>query len=61
MEEDPNVGVPLLVLASCPVENRPETAPRLWGKLNLRINPNTLAFRIYRASTAEETFACSYE
>jgi CTP synthase len=50
-----------LILASCPVENRPETAPRLWGKLKLRINPDTLAFHIFQSSTAEEAFTCNYE
>jgi CTP synthase (UTP-ammonia lyase) len=60
-EEDPNASIPLLILASCPVENRPENTPRLWGKLRLRINPDTLASRIYQSSTAEEAFTCNYE
>jgi CTP synthase len=43
------------------VENRPDSAPRLWGKLRLHISPDTLASRIYRSSTAEEAFTCNYE
>jgi CTP synthase (UTP-ammonia lyase) len=60
-ESDPNAAIPLLILATCPVENRPEGTPRLWGKLNLRISPGSLAFRIYHSLTAEEPFTCNYE
>ena len=60
-ESDPDTAIPLLILATCPVENRPEGTPRLWGKLNLRITPGSLAFRIYQSLTAEEPFTCNYE
>jgi len=49
------------VLASCPVENRPDGAPRLYGKLKIRLVPGTLAARIYRQAEAAEDFTCNYE
>jgi CTP synthase (UTP-ammonia lyase) len=61
MEEDPNTKTPLLIMAACPVESRPQGAPRLWGGLKIDINPESLAFRIYRSSKIEETFTCNYE
>ena len=59
--EDPITGTPLLVLAACPVENRPAGAPRLWGGLKISISPGSLAFRIYQSARIEETFTCNYE
>jgi CTP synthase len=50
-----------LVLAACPVDNRPSDAPRLWGGLKIRIAADSLAFRIYQADMAEEPFNCNYE
>ncbi len=61
MEEDPNVATPLLILAACPVDNRPVGTPRLWGGSKINISPDTLAYSIYRSSKIEETFTCSYE
>ncbi len=61
MEEDPNTTTPLLILAACPVDSRPQGAPRLWGGLRININPDSLAFRIYHSSKIEETFTCNYE
>lgn len=58
---DPNISTPLLVLASCPVLERPEGAPRLWGKLKIKVSPDTLAFRAYKQSEVEEAFNCNYE
>jgi len=49
------------VLVSCPVDNRPEGRPRLWGKLKIKVSPDSLAFRIYRQSEVEEAFNCNYE
>jgi CTP synthase len=60
-EEDPDTAIPLLVLASCQVDARPDGAPRLWGKLNIRISSDTLAYRIYQRSNMEEAFNCNYE
>jgi CTP synthase len=55
LEEDPETAIPLLVLASCPVDNRPSGAPRLWGYTG------TLAYSIYRQPEIEEAFNCNYE
>jgi CTP synthase (UTP-ammonia lyase) len=60
-EDDPDTAVPLLILASCPVDSRPEGAPRLWGKLTIRISPGSLAFGIYQQLKVEEAFNCNYE
>jgi CTP synthase (UTP-ammonia lyase) len=51
----------LLVLASCPVDNRPEGATRLWGKLKIRVSPGSLAYRIYQKPEVDEAFNCNYE
>jgi CTP synthase len=51
----------LLVLASCPVDNRPEGATRLWGKLKIRVSPGSLAYRIYKKPEVAEAFNCNYE
>jgi CTP synthase (UTP-ammonia lyase) len=61
MEENPNTPTPLLILSACPVDNRPQGAPRLWGGLKINIYPGTLAFSIYHISKIEETFTCNYE
>ncbi len=61
LEYDPNASIPLLMLVSCPVENRPEGAPRLSGKLKIKVSHDSLAFRIYRKTEIEEAFNCSYE
>lgn len=60
-EYDPDARVPLLVLASCPVADRPEDAPRLYGKLKINVSPDSMAFRIYRQAGVEEPFTCNYE
>jgi CTP synthase len=46
---------------SGPVDNRPAGAPRLWGGLNIRIKPGSLAHSIYGKTDIEETFGCNYE
>jgi CTP synthase len=51
----------LLVLASCPVDNRPEGATRLWGKLKIKVSPGSLAYRIYQRTKVAEAFNCNYE
>ncbi|OGO36553.1 MAG: hypothetical protein A2147_07270 [Chloroflexi bacterium RBG_16_57_8] len=58
---DPDTRTPLLVLASCPVENPPEGATRLSGKLKVRIKPNTRAFEAYGTRSIAESFNCNYE
>ncbi len=58
---DPKTNTPLLVPASCPVPDRPQGAPALFGKLKIKVIPNSVAFRIYQQSDIEERFACSYE
>ena len=58
---DPNASTPLIVPVSCPVTERPEGAPRLWGKLKIKVRTDSLAYRIYQKSEVEETFHCNYE
>jgi CTP synthase (UTP-ammonia lyase) len=60
-EEDPDAAVPLLILAACPIESRPQGAPRLWGGLKIDIVPGSLASRLYASNGIEETFTCNYE
>ena len=61
LEEDPEAATPLITLASCPVENRPDGAPRLFGKLEIRVGRDSAAFRAYRKTRIEESFTCNYE
>jgi CTP synthase (UTP-ammonia lyase) len=49
------------VLAACPVDNRPAGAPRLTGKLNIRVTQDSLAYCIYQKSEVDEPFTCNYE
>ena len=60
-EIDPDTPTPLLVLASCPVDNRPDGAPRLSGQLRIRIRAGSRAHEAYGASRADESFSCNYE
>ncbi len=60
-ETDPDTPTPLITLASCPVDSRPDGAPRLWGKLRIRIKRGTLAHEAYGVTRAEESFTCNYE
>jgi CTP synthase len=49
------------VPVSCPVDNRPDGAPKLWGKIKFSLNPGSLSYRIYGKSEVEELFTCNYE
>ena len=60
-EYDPEISSPLFVLATCPVENRPEGTPRLYGKLKIRVMPGTLSQRVYEQNDIEEPFSCNFE
>jgi CTP synthase (UTP-ammonia lyase) len=60
-EYDPDISHPLFVLASCPVENRPEGAPRLWGNLRIKLATESLACRIYGCEEISEAFTCNFE
>jgi CTP synthase (UTP-ammonia lyase) len=60
-EDNANTATPLLVLAACPVDNRPAGAPRLWGKLKIRISGDSMAFSVYQKMEIEEPFNCNYE
>jgi CTP synthase (UTP-ammonia lyase) len=60
-EYDPDIVNPLFILASCPVESRPEGAPRLWGNLKIKITAASLAYRIYRQDEIEEPYSCNFE
>jgi CTP synthase (UTP-ammonia lyase) len=51
----------LIILVSCPVPERPEGAPRLSGRLKIKVNPDSLASSIYQCSEIEEEFNCNYE
>jgi CTP synthase len=51
----------LLVLVSCPVNNRPDGAPRLSGKLKIKVRQDSLAYRIYQKEEIAEPFNCNYE
>jgi CTP synthase (UTP-ammonia lyase) len=52
-----------LVIApvSCPVPDRPEGAPRLFGARPVRILPGSRLFDIYRSEQAAEEYFCNYE
>jgi CTP synthase (UTP-ammonia lyase) len=43
------------------VENRPKDSTRLTGKLNIVVNPGSVAFQAYRNMNIEESFFCNYE
>ncbi len=58
-EDDPNTKTPLLTLAYCTVDKPGER--RLSGKLKIKIEPDTLAYRIYGKTDIEEPFNCNYE
>ena len=58
---DVDTTVSVIVLASCPIANRPKDAPLLWGKLKIRVSLNSLAFRIYQKTEVKEDFGCNYE
>jgi CTP synthase (UTP-ammonia lyase) len=60
-EDDPDAPEALITPVSCPVVNRPEGAPALWGKLKVQVNPDSLAFLIYQRQHIEEQFTCNYE
>jgi len=53
--------MPLLVLASCPVDTRNAGKTRLSGKLHISISPDSLAYQIYRKKNITESFQCNYE
>jgi CTP synthase len=61
MEIDPNTSTPLLVLAACPVDNRPAGVPLLSGQLKIKASQDSLAFRIYVKTEISEPFTCNYE
>jgi CTP synthase (UTP-ammonia lyase) len=60
-EYDPEITSPLFVLASCPVENRPEGAPRLWGNIKIKLRNKSMAQRIYGCKEISEAFTCNFE
>jgi CTP synthase (UTP-ammonia lyase) len=43
------------------VPERPDGAPRLWGKLKIAVTPDSLAFSIYQQSEVVEAFNCNFE
>ena len=60
-EINPNTSTPLLVLAACPVDNRPAGAPLLSGQVKIKVSQDSLAFRIYQKTKISEPFTCNYE
>jgi CTP synthase (UTP-ammonia lyase) len=60
-ENNPQAKVPLLVLASCPVDNRPAGAPRLSGRLHIKVLSGSRAYDIYDRNEIDEAFSCNYE
>jgi CTP synthase (UTP-ammonia lyase) len=60
-EYDADAALPLITLASCPVDNRREGAPNLWGKLEIRVSTGSLAYGIYQRQKIQEEFTCNYE
>ena len=60
-ESHPDTPVPLITLASCPVPDRPDDSPLLWGKMKISVRPGSKAYTIYRQNEVYEPFTCSYE
>jgi CTP synthase len=60
-ETDPDTDVPLLVIASCPIDNPLSGGTRLQGKLKISLTPNTMAYKIYGKPDILESFNCNYE
>ena len=60
-ETDPDTDLPLLVIASCPIDNPATEGPRLQGKLKISLIPNTIAYKIYGKQNITESFSCNYE
>ena len=58
---DPDTPIPLIVPVSCPVADRPEDAPRLIGKMKIKVYSDSQAFQIYQQSEIEEDFHCNFE
>jgi CTP synthase (UTP-ammonia lyase) len=48
-------------LAYCAVDDKTSGAPRLSGKMKIKINQDSLAYRIYNKTEIEEPFNCNYE
>ena len=61
MEYEPSTSTPLIASVSCPIDNRPEGKPKLWGKMKIKLISDSLAFRIYQKPEIEEWFQCNYE
>ena len=53
--------MPLLILASCPVPDRPAGATRLYGGMKITVLPGSLAHEFYGKTEVTEEFMCSYE
>jgi CTP synthase (UTP-ammonia lyase) len=51
----------VITLAACPVPGRRDGAPRLSGRIRLRLEPGSRLAAIYAAGEAEEEFTCNYE
>jgi CTP synthase len=60
-ETDPDTDLPLLVIASCPIDNPAMTGPKLQGQLKISLIPGTIAYKIYGKPFITESFNCNYE
>ena len=60
-ETDPDTNIPLLVIASCPIDNPVTEDPRLQGRLKISLISNTIAYKIYGKQNITESFNCNYE
>ena len=60
-ETDPDTDLPLLVIASCPIDNPAMTGTKLQGQLKISLIPDTIAYKIYGKQYITESFNCNYE
>ena len=60
-ETDSDTDLPLLVIVSCPIYNPATEGPRLQGRLNISLIPDTIAYQIYGKQNIAESFQCNYE
>jgi CTP synthase (UTP-ammonia lyase) len=58
---DPTAVNPLITPVSCPVPAASQGAPKLSGKLKVKLLPDTRTFRIYGRPEIEEEFFCNFE
>ena len=60
-ETDPDTDLPLLVIASCQLDNPALKGPKLQGQLKISLIPDTIAYKTYGKQYITESFNCNYE